>query len=155
MNDPVLSPSRNAVRLVGRLLPLVMVAANGCVDGSSPTDVTHVDEPVQHTTIHGTAALSSIDDALARLIPALDDAVAAAPLRAALLELRMLLASDGAADGMATDGNVTEGNATEATARRAVHAYGRNTTGEDAELDAIRLALDAAARSHRSDGPTR
>jgi len=57
----------------------------------------------------------------------------------------MLLASDGAADGMAT----------EATARRAVHAYGRSTTGQDAELDAIRLALDAAARSQRSDGPTR
>ena len=59
MNDPMFSPSRNAVRLVGLLLPLVVVAANGCVDGSSPTDVTHVDEPVQHTTIEGTAGFSS------------------------------------------------------------------------------------------------
>ena len=150
MHDPGLSPTRAAVRLVGRLLPLVIVAANGCADASSPTDVTHVDEPVQNTTIHGTAALSSIDDALARISPALNDPAAAAPLRAALLELRMLLASDGAADGMAADGK-----AAEATARHAVHAYGQNTTGEDAELDAIRLALDAAARNHRSDGPTR
>jgi hypothetical protein len=132
------------------LLPLVVVAANGCVDGSSPTDVTHVDEPVQHTTIEGTAGLSSIDDALARIIPALDDPVAAAPLRAALLELRMLLASERAADGMAT-----EGNATEATARLAVHAYGRSTTGEDADLDAIRLALDVATQRSSFRGPTR
>ena len=143
MHDPVLTPSGDAARLVRWLLALVIVT-NACADATSPTEVSHVDEPSQHATIDASAALSSIDDALSRIVSTLDDPATAAPLRAALLELRIPLAAGGAAPG----------NATEAAAR-AVDAYGRSTTGEDAELDAIRLALDVAVGSRGSDGPTR
>ena len=143
MHDPVRYPSREATRLVGRLLPLVIVASTACADTASPTDESTADEPSQYAATDVTAALGSIDDALARIIPALGDRANAARLRAALLELRIPLAAGGAAPENATD-----------AAARAVDAYRRSTTGEAADLDAIRLALDAAAGGRRSDAST-
>jgi hypothetical protein len=143
MQDTVRYPSRDARRLIGRLLPVVIVAATACADTASPTDVSPVGEPLQQAAIDATAALSSIDDALARIVPALNDRTNAAPLRAALLELRIVLAAGGGA-----------GSTTTEAAARAVDAYRRNSIGEVADLDAIRLALDVAAGSRRSDAPT-
>ena len=137
MRDRATSPPRGAVRRMTLRLALLLVTTTACADRPSPVDVPprRGEASADAGPVGATAALTSIDDALVRIVPALDEPRAAAPLRATLAELRTALAAGDGADVPSA----------RAAAHRALEAYARATGRDEAELDAIRLALDAAA----------
>jgi hypothetical protein len=87
-----------------------------------------------------TNALDGVDDALDRILPALSDAAAARGLAAALAGVRTAL-DEVDAEGMP---------ALLDAARGAVDRYARTGT-DQADLDAVRLALDYAAAVAAAD----
>lgn len=146
MNDAASFPHRRVPARPYLLLMVALATTPACVDRSSPVEVSEVREaPHDGGRATVSAALIGIEDALARIIPALQDPLAAEPLRTTLLELRAVLAAGG---GAAVQPR-------EAAARRALATYSRTSDGEDAEIDAVRLAMDAAAGGYPSQGAAR
>jgi hypothetical protein len=135
MRDRAISAPRDVALRMTLRLTLVLVTTTGCADRPSPVDVPPPPAAASPDAgpANATAALTCIDDALVRIIPALDEPRAVVPLRATLTELRTALA---AGDGRRV-------SSARAAAQRALEGYARAAGRDGPELDAVRLALDA------------
>jgi hypothetical protein len=132
---PTLHTSSSALRTAVSTV-LVLITSTACADPSRVIDVPATgDGGDPDADRHAAAALSSIDDVLFRILPALGEAAAVEPLRAQLTELSVLLAvGDWPIDATAVT-----------AAQRALDDFADTAGADEAELDAMRLALQAAA----------
>lgn len=136
MQDSLTPIPRASILRTSMLAVVTAIASTACVDAAAPTDSPLDAVSADPDAVHARAALIGIDDALLRILPLLDDAEATAPLRATLTDLSSVIAT----------GERTERqSAAAATALRALDAMTGYVGADEAELDAIRLAVDAAA----------
>jgi hypothetical protein len=116
-------------RQILRWIPAVAVLA-ACSD--LPTDVPATTRPVLDRSTAEVTVAAGVDDALARLLPALRNQAAATSLQGALRELKTALANGGV--------EATRQATTAAT--RALETYANGSDPAEApDLDALRLAV--------------
>lgn len=125
---------RLATTIVGVALPIGLLGCSEQHDPASPeTGVAPANGAVQ------AAGSSAVQDALTRLIPNLSQSFPAAGLEPALHELAAALA----------DSNHAVIAVALSRARAAVDQYASASTADEADLEAIRLAIAAHAPTNR------
>ncbi|MGH7555066.1 MAG: hypothetical protein ACREMQ_18860 [Longimicrobiales bacterium] len=132
------SGSRDAFRRFGRGLSVLVLAGTACVESSpvepavAETESVAESEPVQRID----DARASLEDALARVLPTLEDGAETHALREAIETLARALAGDDAETGRAEL----------VRAQAFVEAHPGANAGLAPELDALSLALSVAQR---------
>lgn len=127
--------TRFATRVVGVALPIGLSA---CLDPMDPASPERDSAPAKGAAVQGATASLAVQDALTRLIPNLSHPALAAALAHPLREFAAALAdSNDAVTAVALE-----------RARAAVDQYASSSAEDEADVDAIRLAIAAHAATN-------